>query len=117
MNKKIAGLIKGAGTALVAVLFDIDAGLEIEHEADDPYVLDILIVHSVSEDPEKAFAVANRVASQIRGLFGQYFKKDGKLHSIRLGNCLAVSAEAVSINRFRSMKPWNYAYAEIIAEH
>jgi hypothetical protein len=116
VHRKIANLIKGAGTDLVAVLFDIDAGREIKHEADDPYVLEMLVVHSVTEDPSKAFATANRVASQIRGLFRQYFQKDGKPHSIDLTNCLAVSAEAISLNRFRSMKPWNFSYSEIIAE-
>jgi len=27
-----------------------------------------------------------------------------------------VSAEAISVNQFRSMKPWNFSYAEIVAE-
>jgi hypothetical protein len=116
VHRKIANLIKGSGTDVIALLFDIDAGREIEHEADDPYVLEILVVHSVSEDPGKAFDTGNRLASQIRGLFRQYFQKDGQSHAIHLTNCLAVSAEAVSINRFRSLKPWNYSYAEIVAE-
>ena len=35
---------------------------------------------------------------------------------IHLTNCVSVSAEAISVNQFRSMKPWNFSYAEIVAE-
>ena len=116
MHRKIANLIKGTGTDLIAVLFEIDAGREMEHKGDDdPYVLEILVVHAVSEDFHRAHETANRVSSQIRGLFRQHFQKDGKPYSVELRECLPVSAEALSLERFRSLKPWNYSYAEIVA--
>jgi hypothetical protein len=116
MHKKLANAIKGTGTDLLAILFDVDHGQEIEHGPDDPYLLEIYVVHSVSEDPGRAFDTAKRVASQIRGLFHQYYHKGGQWQHIHLRSSLPISAEAISLNHFRSVQPWNYNYLEIITE-
>lgn len=115
IHKKIANAIKGTGTDILAVLFDLDSGKIIVHEGpDDPYSLSVYLVYNVSEDPAKAVVVATRAASQIKGLFRQYYFKDRKWRNIELRECMAVSADAISLYQLRATKPWHFDYLEIV---
>jgi hypothetical protein len=116
IHKKIANTIKGTGTDIAAILFDVDLGEDLHHDADDPYSLEILLVYNVSEDPSRALETAKKAASLIRGLFRQYYFSNGKWKNIELRDCLAVSADAISLHRFRCAKPWHFDYLEILAE-
>jgi hypothetical protein len=113
IHKKIANTIRGTGTDLTAVLFEVD---DEEHDADDPYPLEILLVYNVSEDPGRALATATKTASTIRSLFRQYYFSEGRWTKIELRACLAVSADAISLYQFRSSKPWQFDYLEILAD-
>jgi hypothetical protein len=115
VHKKLANVIKGGGTDIVAVLFDIDAGKNETHEGpDDPYSLSIFVVYDVSDDPGRAEATAKRAASLIKSIFRQYFFADKKWKNIELRECLPVSADAISVHQLRSLKPWNFDYLEIV---
>jgi len=113
IHKKIANAIKPTGTDVIAVLFDVD-----DHEIkgpDDPYSLGIVLVYNVTEDPARAQRTATAAASQIRSLFRQYYFADGRWKDIELRGCSPVSADAVSLHQFRSLKPWHFDYLEIVA--
>lgn len=98
------------------MLFDIDSGRVVVHDGpDDPYSLSILLVYNVSEDPARAAAAATKAASQIKSLFRQYYFKDRKWRNIELRECIAVSAEAISVYQLRATKPWHFDYLEIVA--
>jgi hypothetical protein len=116
VHKKIANAIKVAKTDVIAVLFDLDAGKDQEHGQDDPYSLEILIVYNVSEDPGRALASATKAASTIKALFRQYYFSNGQWNNIELRQCHPVSADALSLHVFRSTKPWNFDYLEILGE-
>ncbi|MDA9523383.1 hypothetical protein XI06_24645 [Bradyrhizobium sp. CCBAU 11434] len=114
-HKKIANAIKGTGTDLLAVLFDIDTGKAVVHEGpDDPYALSILLVYNVSEDPVRAAATATKAASLIKSLFRQYYFRDRKWRNIELRECIAVSADAISLYQLRTTKPWHFDYLEVV---
>lgn len=116
VHKKIANAIKGTGTDLIAVLFDVDSGKDQEHGADDPYSLRIILVYNVSDDPGRAKAAAIKAASTIKSLFRQNYFAEGKWKNIELRECLPVSADVVSLQLFRSTNPWHFDYLEIVAE-
>jgi hypothetical protein len=114
IHKKIANTIKGTETDIIAILFNVDTR---EHQgSDDPYSLGIFLVYNVSEDPGRALATANKAASTIRSLFRQYYFKDGRWNNIELRECMSVSADALSLYHFRSLKPWHFDYLEILAK-
>jgi hypothetical protein len=46
----------------------------------------------------------------------QYYFSEGRCKNIELRECLAVSADAISLHQFRCCKPWHFDYLEILAD-
>ncbi len=117
VRKRIANVIKGTGTDLVMILFDIDNGKDVTHNGpDDPYTLGIDLLYNVSEDPERALATAKKAAQRIKGIFRQYYFTSGQWKNIELRDCLPISEDALSIYNWRFLKPWHFDYLSVLAE-
>ncbi|MHA7873296.1 MAG: hypothetical protein ACX939_13180 [Hyphococcus sp.] len=115
IHKKIANAIKGTGTDLVAVLFDIDAGAPDTDKPDsEVYSLSIFLVYDVSQDPARAEAAAKKAARTIRDVIRQRCLKDGKWQGIELRSCLPVSEDALTIYQMRMTKLWYFDSFEIL---
>jgi hypothetical protein len=117
VHKRLASAIKATGNDLIMVLFDIDAGKEMNHNgADDPYILDIYLLYNVSEDPSRAEATAKKAAQSIRGIFRAYYYKGSRWQNIQLRDCLPISEDALSMYKWRLLKPWHFDYLSVLAE-
>jgi hypothetical protein len=115
--KRIANTIRSTGNDLVAVLFDIDPGQATAEKApDDVYVLGIYLVYDVSKDPARAIATAKTAAQSIKGIFRQYYLKDGKWHDIEFRDCLPISEDALSVYQLRMTRLWYFDAFEIVFE-
>lgn len=108
VHKKIGNAVKNSGNDLIAILFDVDGGKPaIDRPPEEPYILSILLVYNVSDDPNRALNTAKTVAQSIRGLFRQYYFHKGQWQGIELHECVPVSEDVVSVYRFRTLKLWH----------
>ena len=117
VHKRLANTIKSTGADLVAVLFDLDGGKDVQHDGpDDPYALTIFLIYRVSVDPARAEAIAIKAAQSIRGIFRKHYFSPSRWQNIELRDCVAISEEALTLYHFRCLKPWYFDYLDAIAE-
>jgi hypothetical protein len=117
VHKRIAKIIAKTGSDLVAVLFDVDQGQNVERGEGDPYSLGIYLIYSVSEDPGRAEKAAKDAANSIKTLLRQYYFKSGKWEGIELRECLPISEDVLTLFHFRNLKPWEFDYVEIVTRN
>jgi hypothetical protein len=115
MHKRIANTLKSTGTDVVAIMFDVDDGVNVEREGpNDVYSLEVFVVWNVMEDPARAEATAKDIANRIRTLMRQYFFKNRQWENIEIKNCVAISEDALTLYSARRMKPWETTYLEVL---
>jgi hypothetical protein len=111
---KFVKIIKASGTNLLAVLFDVDSGQEVNRDGpNDPYLLSIYLLFNVAEDPTEAEAAACSAAKVIRELVTRCFFIDGKWQNIELRECEPISEAAMTVHIARLLKPWNFDYLSL----
>ncbi len=114
---KFVKIIKATGTNLLAVLFDVDSGQEVNRSgADDTYSLSIYLLFNVEEDPAKAETAAQSAAEEIRALLTKCFFVGDKWQNIELRNCEPISEAAMTVHIARRLKPWNFDYLSLREE-
>ncbi|MBL0607097.1 hypothetical protein JD515_13145 [Aeromonas caviae] len=108
LDKKISKIAKPHGELILGVLFDVDSGDDIKHNGpDDPYTLDIMILHRADPDFDMAEAAAIDVRDKIKAAFEARFKVGHQWHSIELCSCEEASESVASFQRVRQLKKWN----------
>lgn len=111
---KFVKIIKASGTNLLAVLFDVDSGQEVNRTgADDTYSLSVYLLFNVEEDPAKAETAARSAAEEINALFRNCFFVNGKWQNIELRDCEPISEAAMTVHTARLLKPWNFDYLSL----
>lgn len=92
----------------MGVLFDVDEGKEIEHDgSDDPYMLDIMILHRADPDFDNAEAAAKDAAKKIKEAFEAKFLANHQWCGIELRFCDPISESAAAYQMVRQYKKWN----------
>lgn len=108
VDKKISRIAKPHGELILGVLFDVDEGKEIEHDgSDDPYMLDIMILHRADPDFDKAEAAAKDAAKKIKEAFEAKFLSNHQWCGIELRFCEPISESVATYQMVRQYKKWN----------
>jgi hypothetical protein len=111
VHKKIGNTIKGTGSHLVMVLFDIDGGRDLIHDGpNDLYSLTILLIYDVSKDPGVAEAAAKKAAQSIKSIFRNHYFIGGQWKDIEFRDCLPISEDALTFYSWRRSKIWHFDY-------
>lgn len=119
LAERITKAIKPHGDMITAVLFDVDEGQELVRiGADDVYVLDITLLHSVESDYDMAASAANTAKAAIKAAFKAklFDEKSGKWQYIELRYFDVISEEALTYRQFTLMKPWRLDYISLGAD-
>ncbi len=118
MKDQLTKILKPSGMHIPAIFFDVDQGEEVTRDGpDDPYTLDIYLLHVTTPDPAVAEAAANAARDQIEKAFKAklYIDNTGWQH-IELGNCTVISDESMTYAQSRILKEWRLEYISLRAE-
>jgi hypothetical protein len=119
LAERIAQAVKPHGELIAAVLFDVDEGQELVRTgADDVYVLDITLLHSVESNYDTAASAANTAKAAIQAAFKTklFDEKSGKWQYIELRYFDVLSEETLTYRQFTLMKPWRLDYISLGAD-
>jgi hypothetical protein len=108
LAEKITKAVKPHGEDISALLFDVDAGKEVERPGpDDTYQLDIVILYPAEPDPEKSLKAAAEVQRKIKLAFeSELHEPLGKWQHIELRYCEVYSEEALTYKQLQHLKRW-----------
>lgn len=119
LDREIAKIVRPLGSAITAVLFDIDEGAEIVRSgAEDVYTLDITLLYAAEPDPDVAEKAVETAGTAIKAAF------ERKLHDessdtwkeIELRYLDVVSEEAFTYRQLKLMKPWRLEHISLGAD-
>ena len=114
---KFVRAVKGSAAHLLAILFDVDGGIEVDRKGpDDTYTLSIYLVYNVTVDPGKAKQAVDGLAGKITALFKTCYVKDGKWQNVELRTCEPISEAAVTMHQYRLLKPLTFEYLSLREE-
>ncbi|KJM11403.1 hypothetical protein SS15_15015 [Enterobacter roggenkampii] len=117
LDKKLSKIVKPYGELILGVLFDVDEGKEIVHEGpDDPYTLDIMILHRADPDFEQAESAAIESAKLITKAFKDKFYKNSQWQGIELRFCEPTSESVATYQTVRQYKKWNLDSLSLAAD-
>jgi len=108
--RRMAKILEPLGNHILAVFFDVDGGIEREHEdADDPFSLSIDLLYSTDTDPAAAETAARTAAEAITAAFHDrcFDKKTNRWRAIELLGCTPISDEALTYAMSLRLKRWN----------
>ena len=118
LHEKIAKAVKPHGDMIVGVFFDVDGGEEVtRHGPDDPYALDITILHAAEPDFDSAEKAADAAAKAIKRAFNEkLFKATNTWQHIELRSCDVVSESVLTYQQFRQLKRWRLEHISLSAD-
>jgi hypothetical protein len=118
LHEKIAKAVKPHGELIAGVFFDVDEGAELNHDGpDDPYTLDITILHSADPDFDAAEKAADTAAKAIEKAFkDKLFHPTNTWHHIELRSCEPVSESVLTYQQFKQLKRWRLEHVSLAAE-
>jgi hypothetical protein len=115
-NSKLAEglkkLVAPTGNDLIAVYFDVDAGIMVERtDPKDPYNLYINLLYTTENHPESAQDTIDTLATKIKQLFE---KKEAQGNSlITLEGCDSISAAVFPYKLAIEMKRWSFEHLSL----
>lgn len=115
LHKKIAKAMDTAGVHVLAVLFDLDEGQNVERlQPIDAYQLRIYLLYDSQIDEHVAFAAAMAAAEAIESAFEVAFGQvDGGWLNIKLLSCEPISDSAMTVADNRPLKQWRLDYMSL----
>jgi hypothetical protein len=115
MARRLARILEPLGTHIVAVFFDVDEGMELEHEDDDPFTLSIDLLYSTDFGSDAAEGAAQKAAEAITAAFRDrcFDKKTDRWRRIELLDCSPISDQALTYAMSRKLKRWNADYISL----
>ncbi len=113
LTEKIVKAVKPSGSAIKAILFDVNGGPD--REVDDIYLLDIIVLYASEPDAIEAEGIANRVAKKIKDAFNAklFDKKSGSWRNIELRYIDAISDEVMPVGTAEKYKRWRLDYLSL----
>jgi hypothetical protein len=119
LAEKIAKAIKPHGELIAGVFFDVDDGQDVTRSGpDDPYTLDITLLHAADPDFMAAEKAANEAGTAIEKAFRDKLfdvRKKAWQH-IELRFCEAVSESVPSYQAFKRLKRWRLEHLSLAAD-
>lgn len=119
VGRRMAKILEPLGNHIVAVFFDVDDGVDREHDnADDPFTLSIDLLYSTETNPAAAEAAARTAADAIAAAFRErcFDMATNKWRGIELVACTPVSDEALTYAMSLKLKRWNADHISLRAE-
>lgn len=115
---KIAKAVRPHGELITGIFFDVDEGEEVTRDGpDDPYTLDITILHAADHDFEVAEKAAQAVALAIESAFAEkLFNPTNKWQNIELRSCEPLSESVLTYQMFKQLKRWRLEHISLAAE-
>lgn len=112
LAERLGKICKDSGQHVIAVLFDVDQGIEqTRNGADDPYELTVTLVYSVDADPEAAQEAADTTAKKFREAFEARCLVDvgdtKEWQWIELQDVECVSAAAFTYQQSQQSNKWH----------
>jgi hypothetical protein len=117
--ERIVRILKPIGTHITAIFFDVDEGIEREHEdIEDPFTLSIDLLYNTENDPTAAEAAALEAAEAITKAFHDrcFDTKTNRWCAIELLSCTPISDEALTYSMSLRLKRWNVDYISLRAQ-
>jgi hypothetical protein len=117
--RRLTRILEPLGSQIVAVFFDVDEGVEREHDnADDPFTLSIVLLYSTDTDPAAAEIATSTAAEAITAEFRErcFEKMTNRWRAIELLTCTPISDEALTYAMSLKLKRWNVDYISLRAE-
>ncbi|MCG8996705.1 hypothetical protein LH435_09470 [Laribacter hongkongensis] len=115
---KIARAVKPHGELITGVFFDVDEGEEVTRDGpDDPYTLDITILHAADRDFDAAENAAQTAARTIERAFKEkLFNPAKKWQNIELRYCEPLSESTMTYQFFKQLKRWRLEHISLAAD-
>jgi hypothetical protein len=116
---RIARILEPFGASIIAIFFDVDEGIEREHESDeDPFTLSIDLLYSTEIDPTTSEAAARQAAEAITHAFRDrcFDAKTNRWRAIELVDCAPISDEALTYSMSLRLRRWNADHISLRAE-
>lgn len=114
LNRALARAMDEAAAHILAVLFDVDGGEELERKGpEDAYELRITILYDSSLDEPMAYEAAQKAADSVEALFETALMHEGRWRDIRLLSCEPVSDSAMTVAQSRLLKRWRLDYMSL----
>lgn len=110
LRDKLVKILKSDGALILAIYFDLDEGHEITRtEPDDPYSLTIYLLYDTNENPDAAFAAAQKAASSIESEFRKrcYSTEHGRWKNFELVACDPIADRAMTVQQAEHLKRWS----------
>lgn len=117
LHEKIARAVKPHGKLITGVFFDVDEGVDVTRSGpDDPYTLDIIILHEADPDFDAAERAAQSAATAISKAFrDKLFTPSGTWQHIELRSCDPVPESVLAYQQFRQLKSWRLEHMSLAA--
>lgn len=116
LARKISKLLRPYGDLISGIFFDVDGGeVEVRHEGpDDPYTLDILILHPAAPDFLAAEKAAETLAKAIKDAFVEkLFNPTKTWKYIELRSCEPVSESVLTYDEFKILNRWRFEHISL----
>jgi hypothetical protein len=114
LDRKLAKAMEEAASHILAVLFDVDGGEELERQGpEDAYELRITVLYDSSQDEPAAYEAAQKAADAVEREFEAALKTEGKWRDIRLLACEPASDRAITVADSRLLKRWRLDYMSL----
>lgn len=115
LAEKIVKAIKPHGQLIAGIFFDVDDGVEVVRNGpDDPYTLDIYILHPSDSDFDAAEAAAQQAAVAIEKAFAdRLFNPTNTWKYIELRSCEVVSESVLTYQQFKQLRRWRLEYISL----
>lgn len=117
LAEKIGKIVKPTERHIIAILFDVDEGEELDRAESEVYILDVVVLYSVRHDPGESEDIAQNVAHEIVNAFeSKLLDENSQTWSqIELRYCEAISEEVLTYHEFSQMKPWRLDHLSLRA--
>lgn len=115
LAKKITKALEPHGAMIAGIFFDVDNGDENARVGeDDPYVLDIYVLHPAEPDFMAAEAAAQQAANEIQHAFrDKLFTPTRTWKYIELRFCEVISESVLTYQQFKMLKRWRLEHISL----
>lgn len=111
---RITKIMGRHGAFVRAIFFDLDEGQQVERRSpDDLYALDIYLVYSTDDDPDRAQNEAATAAAEIKDAFASKLNKKDGWELIELRDCMPISDEAITVKHAAQLKEWRLEHLSL----
>jgi len=113
VERQIGKILEPEARHLIGLFFDLGGQRSAEIPTGEPYALSISVVYDAIEGGAHARQSAEKVASQLRGLFESAYGKPNAATEIALDACEAVADTQITLADLRRVDQWRLEYMSL----